>query len=71
MYEQALHVLLTRRGQAPFKGMWAIPGGFKLPPETLDGAAGRELAAQTLICWSPGLIRRAHVRSRWCRSTPA
>ena len=47
MNEGVLHVLLVRRGQAPFEGMWAVPGGFKRPDETLDEAARRELAEET------------------------
>jgi 8-oxo-dGTP diphosphatase len=47
MSEGALHVLLVSRGEAPFQGMWAIPGGFKRPNETLDEAAKRELVEET------------------------
>src|SRR5437016_914832 len=47
MAEGTLKVLLVRRGEEPFKGMWAIPGGFKRPPETLDEAARRELTEET------------------------
>jgi 8-oxo-dGTP diphosphatase len=47
MSDGRLHVLLVRRGVAPYKGMWAIPGGFKRPAETLDEAAKRELAQET------------------------
>jgi 8-oxo-dGTP diphosphatase len=42
-----LHVLLVKRGESPFEGMWAIPGGFKRPAETLDEAAKRELVEET------------------------
>ena len=38
-----LEVMLIRRGEDPYCGMWALPGGFKRPDETLDDAAQREL----------------------------
>jgi 8-oxo-dGTP diphosphatase len=47
MSNSRLHVLLVQRGVPPFEGMWAIPGGFKRPTETLDEAAKRELAEET------------------------
>jgi 8-oxo-dGTP diphosphatase len=41
--EAELKVLLIERGLEPFKGKWALPGGFVRVEETLDAAARREL----------------------------
>lgn len=42
-----LAILLVSRDQAPYRGRWALPGGFAPPDETLDDAARRELAEET------------------------
>jgi 8-oxo-dGTP diphosphatase len=42
-----LHVLLIKRDHVPYRGRWAIPGGFVHLNESLEAAARRELKEET------------------------
>lgn len=42
-----LKVLLVERGSEPYKGSWALPGGFMNIDETAEQCAQRELKEET------------------------
>jgi 8-oxo-dGTP diphosphatase len=47
--EHATYILLIERGNDPFKGYWAFPGGFVEEGESAEQAAIRELEEETNI----------------------
>ncbi|WP_313129573.1 NUDIX hydrolase [Anaerocolumna sp.] len=47
--EKVLRLLMIKRGDHPYIGQWALPGGFVHMDESLDEAALRELKEETNI----------------------
>lgn len=60
--EQRLSLLLIKRGGHPFKGCWALPGGFLRSGESLEQCAMREITAESGI--APSAIMAAGVFSQ-------
>lgn len=46
-HEERLKILLIRRGIEPYKGRWALPGGFLRMDESAEQGALRELREET------------------------
>lgn len=44
---RAGHLLLIRRGHAPSRGRWSLPGGRVEPGETAEQALAREMTEET------------------------
>jgi 8-oxo-dGTP diphosphatase len=44
-----LSVLLVERGGFPYRGAWALPGGFKQTDESIETTARRELSEETAL----------------------
>lgn len=44
-----LEILLIQRGIEPFKGSWALPGGFMKMDETIEQCTARELEEETSL----------------------
>ncbi|MBE1445208.1 NUDIX hydrolase [Paenibacillus sp. OAS669] len=47
--EKSLQLLLIKRGEHPYIGQWALPGGFVSVHESIEEAAQRELRSETNI----------------------
>ncbi len=47
--EKALKLLMVKRGDHPFMGQWALPGGFVSMQESIEDAALRELKTETNV----------------------
>ena len=45
----SINILLIERGIAPYKGTWALPGGFLNLDETVEDGAQRELYEETHV----------------------
>lgn len=60
---QSGYVLMIRRKDFPGRGLWALPGGFVEPNDTVENAMLRELDEETAINVPKGVLR-GHIKAR-------
>jgi len=69
-----LQVLLVRRGEPPYAGWWALPGGFVRPQRQPDGATKEEdlaeAASRELTEEAGARLRAAHLEQLGTYGTP-
>ena len=58
-----LVVLLVERGEDPYAGRWALPGGFVEPDEDAEAAAWRELREETGVARFAGHLEQLRTYS--------
>jgi 8-oxo-dGTP diphosphatase len=63
--DETLQVLLWQRARQPFRGSWALPGGYLAAGETLEASIRRHLAAKVDV------REVAHLEQLETRSDPA
>jgi 8-oxo-dGTP diphosphatase len=56
VHDERGRLLLIRRGHAPSRGLWSVPGGRVEPRETEEAAVVREVAEETGLAVTVGAL---------------